>query len=130
MRSIDPGELGIFSASVGLRGDIVIVRLSGELDMSTAPRLGLQIAEAARLISPPRLVIDVQHLDFCDSSGLNLMVKTVHEVERAGGRLLLSGVRDRFARLLRVTGLGRTLQARPTVELAVAELTGPGDGGL
>ncbi|MBG0832219.1 anti-sigma factor antagonist [Planomonospora sp. ID67723] len=124
MGPIDSGELGIFSASVGLRGDVVIVRLSGELDMSTAPRLSLQISEATRLISPPRLVIDVQHLEFCDSSGLNLMVKTVHEVERAGGRLLLSGVRERFARLLRVTGLGRTLQAHPTIETAVAELEG------
>ncbi|GIH80667.1 STAS domain-containing protein [Planobispora longispora] len=126
MRAIDYGEISTFSASMGLSGDVVIVRLSGELDMATAPRLHVQIAEATRLISPPRLVIDVQYLDFCDSSGLNLMVKTLHRVQREGGRLVLSGVGGRFARLLQVTRLDQTLHSYSTVETAVAELGGTG----
>ncbi|GGS57982.1 anti-sigma factor antagonist [Planobispora rosea] len=126
MRLIDYGGIATFSASTGLSGDVVIVRLSGELDMATAPRLHAQIAEATRLISPPLLVIDVQHLDFCDSSGLNLMVKTLHEVQREGGRLVLSGVHGRFARLLQVTRLDRTLRSYPGVEAAAAELGGAG----
>ncbi|GIH92551.1 MULTISPECIES: STAS domain-containing protein [Planobispora] len=122
MRSIDPDQLDALSASMGLHGNVVIVHLSGELDMATAPRLHLQLSEAARLISPPRLVVDMAGLGFCDSSGLNLMVKTLNEVKRAGGRLVLSGVGERFTRLLRVTGLDRSFQTYPSVELAAAEL--------
>jgi anti-sigma B factor antagonist len=60
-----------------------LVRLRGELDMTTAPSLESAVA-ALIASSPPRLVIDASGLDFADSSAIALLVRwanLVREVE-------------------------------------------------
>jgi anti-anti-sigma factor len=60
-----------------------VVKLKGELDMTTAPRLEATVASIIAR-SPSRLVVDARELEFADSSAIALLVRwanLVHQVE-------------------------------------------------
>jgi anti-sigma B factor antagonist len=61
-----------FSATATRHGDAVVIALTGELDVATAPQL-------ERAVPPLRpgdtLVIDLRGLDFMDSSGLHELMR-------------------------------------------------------
>ncbi len=76
------------------RGDAVVARLSGELDLSGAPSTGEAIADAVPS-SAHALVVDFSSLDFIDSSGVSMLFELsrrlssrrqeLHVVAPAGG---------------------------------------------
>ena len=102
MRDAPAGGLRI---SVDRRGDTILVRAEGEIDLENAGKL----ATALRGAGPDdRVVLDLLGVPFMDSSGLrSLLIASAEFGERLGlvispgapvGRLLeLAEVRDRFA---------------------------------
>lgn len=101
---------------------IPIVRATGELDLSTAARLCRAIATAAAQTSlrPPRVVIDLTGVEFCDSTGLRALCRGVREVEVLGGRGVLAVTPDGMLdRVLSMSGLREFLRvtASPTAAL-------------
>src|ERR1044072_7659036 len=67
--------------------DAAWVRLAGELDIATAPRLGSALREPrlqARL-----LVLRLRELAFIDNSGVHAIVDASVRARRAGRRMLL-----------------------------------------
>lgn len=80
-----------------------IIRVAGDLDLSTAPCLQAALLEALRP-SPSRLALDVTALNFCDSSGLSTLVHA-HSQLSAPGELVLHGASEQLRQLLRITNL-------------------------
>ncbi len=64
-------------------GELVRLRLAGELDMSTAPELLDRIVALAGS-GTPRLVVDLAALTFCDSAGLTTFVRGDRRCAEAG----------------------------------------------
>jgi anti-anti-sigma factor len=81
----------------------VLVRLAGELDISTAPILERHLHEA--LGGGRRLVVDLRGLDFMDSTGLTLLVRWGRGAEQDGYQLALVRGDPRVHRLFELTGL-------------------------
>ncbi|UBU18742.1 STAS domain-containing protein [Nonomuraea gerenzanensis] len=80
------------------------VRLTGDLDKLTAPLLKdalVQLFTEGRV----EIVIDAGKLDFCDSSGLWVLVEHQRRVSAHAGSLGLVGVHGVLQRVLDVTGL-------------------------
>ncbi|MEV2239771.1 STAS domain-containing protein [Micromonospora sp. NPDC049891] len=84
------------------------LRLAGELDMSSAPRLNAVID---RLTSggQRRLLVDLTELTFCDSTGIAVFVRGDNRVAAEGGWLRVTGASGRVERVLTVTGLAGVL---------------------
>ena len=85
-----------------------IVGLVGELDMDTAPLFttaveGL-IAQGCR-----ELVLDLAQLRFCDSMGLNAILRQLRQVKGLGGSLTVMEPPDQVKRLLSMAGLDEIL---------------------
>jgi anti-anti-sigma factor len=80
-----------------------VVRLSGELDMATAPKLAQAVAEAVQ--RAPCVVLDLSALEFCDSTGLNALVDARHHSHNDGFTLLLRDPGPQVRRLLELTRL-------------------------
>jgi len=56
--------------------------LTGELDLASAPKLADRLARLRAKKSPVRL--DLSKLDFIDSTGIHLLIKTVGEARIKG----------------------------------------------
>ncbi|MHA6801524.1 STAS domain-containing protein [Bounagaea algeriensis] len=101
----------------------VVLRVAGELDSSTAPRLHELLAP--RLSSTVESVIlDLSELDFMGVAGLELLN---HARRRGAGRAISVCIVDGpvcVDRALRAAGWSDTVPTYPTVAAAVAELTG------
>ncbi|GAA1841178.1 STAS domain-containing protein [Asanoa iriomotensis] len=94
-------------------GEVLRLRLAGELDMSTAPELLSRIADLAAGGSP-RVVVDLTALTFCDSAGLTVFVRGDRRCAEAGGWLRLTGAHGHVARVIEISGVGDSLGYRPS----------------
>jgi anti-sigma B factor antagonist len=81
-----------------------LVRLGGELDMSTVPLLEERLREALAG-GGRRLVVDLRGLDFMDSTGLTLLMRWGLGAAQDGYELALVRGEDRVHRLFEITGL-------------------------
>lgn len=90
-----------FSAQINHQNGSVIVRVSGELDLASAPRLQ---ATAAHLIcgSVAGVTIDLSGLEFADLTGLRALDDVGHDVSRAGAEFHVIGVTEYLRRIIRV----------------------------
>ncbi|MFF5173444.1 STAS domain-containing protein [Micromonospora sp. NPDC000089] len=92
----------------GRDGDVLRLRLAGELDLSVAGEL---TAELDRLQSAGerRLLLDLAGVTFCDSTGIAAFVRGDNRAAVDGGWLRLTGAVGRVDRVLRLTGVADVL---------------------
>jgi anti-anti-sigma factor len=101
-------------------GPVPVVRVRGELDLSTAGRLCRAIQDVG---DARRLMIDLSELEFCDSTGLRALMSAVREIEVLGGRAAIAVTPDGpFDRLLQLTGVGEFLTTARSPEAALKRL--------
>lgn len=97
----------------------LVVRPEGELDHDSVEPL-LDALEQAVDDRPGRVVVDCGGLEFCDSTGLNLLLRAHAAARRTGLPLLLAAPGRVVGRLLEITGADEVLAVHPTVEDALA----------
>lgn len=88
-----------------------VIRVSGEIDISTAPYLRRALAEIQN--SAADVAVDLSAVEYLDSSGLNVFVEAHRRASDDGGRFVLVGVGDGPRRLMQLTGLERVLSFIP-----------------
>ncbi len=95
-------ELKVSSRS---QGDHTVVAVAGEIDLYTAPRLHSELAAAVMVDGPAQVVVDMAGVDFCDSTGMNVLLAALRRARERGGDLVLAGPRPAVRKILQVTGL-------------------------
>jgi anti-anti-sigma factor len=90
-----------------------VLELFGELDVASSPALE---AELARVSDAKLLVIDLRSLDFIDSTGLGVLVRTHHHAKEHGQEFALVKGVGQVERLLGLTGLSEQLPVAETPE--------------
>lgn len=91
-----------FSCVVEYEHDAAWVEVSGDLDVSTAAKLG-EALDAA--LSQARLVVvDMSRLAFIDCTGIGALVAVHDRARRSQGELVISSVSTQVSRLLDITG--------------------------
>ena len=104
-------------------GPVPVLRVRGELDLSTAGRLARTVQAVGGVRRHTRVVIDLTELDFCDSTGLRALMSAVREVEYLGGKAALAVTpHGPLDRLLELTGLSEFLRTADTPEEALKRL--------
>lgn len=81
-----------------------VLRLQGELDVSTRDRLRHAV-DSALEGHPPILVVDLSGLDFADCAGLSILVCAQKLLMAGGSELVTVGAKPIVRRLLQLTGL-------------------------
>jgi anti-anti-sigma factor len=81
-----------------------LVTLAGEIDMSTVGRLSAVVSDLLNP-APPRVVLDLAGVTFCDSQGLGTLVVLSRKATVAQSVLVLINVGDFLLRVLDITGL-------------------------
>jgi anti-sigma B factor antagonist len=99
-------------------GDKTVVSVGGEIDVYTAPKLREQIVQ---LVEEGRyhLVVDMEDVEFLDSTGLGVLVGGLKRVRAHDGSLRLVCTQERILKIFRITGLTKVFPIHSTVAEAV-----------
>ena len=85
--------------------DHTIVTICGEIDLYTAPRLHSELAAVLVEGMPARVLIDMSGVEFCDSTGMNVLLSCLRRVRERGGELEIASPKPAVRKILQVTGL-------------------------
>jgi anti-sigma B factor antagonist len=104
-------------ATTRVEGATIIV-VGGEIDVYTAPRLRDKITE---LIGEEvyNLIVDLEAVEFLDSTGLGVLVGGLKKVRTNGGSLQLICTQERLLKIFRITGLSKVFAIHATAAAAV-----------
>jgi phospholipid/cholesterol/gamma-HCH transport system permease protein len=75
--------------------------IAGRLDSASTGRIWREAAETLQRAAAPAFVLDASGVDYCDGSGIALLVYLRNQKQRAGGKLEIRGLRPEFQELLR-----------------------------
>jgi len=95
-------ELKVSTRSQGGR---TVMSLGGEIDLYTAPRLHGELVTVLSGDAPVQIVVDMSGVDFCDSTGMNVLLAAHRRAREQGGDLELAAPRPAIRKILQVTGL-------------------------
>lgn len=106
------------SLSTRTEGDRTIVAVGGEIDVYTAPKLREQLID---LVSNGNyhLVVDMEGVEFLDSTGLGVLVGGLKRVRAHDGSLHLVCTQERILKIFRITGLTKVFPIHATVDEAI-----------
>ncbi|MCL7365014.1 anti-sigma factor antagonist BldG [Streptomyces ardesiacus] len=107
------------SLSTRTVGDRTVVEVGGEIDVYTGPKLREQLVELVNDGSF-HLVVDMEGVDFLDSTGLGVLVGGLKRVRAHEGSLRLVCNQERILKIFRITGLTKVFPIHTSVEEAVA----------
>ena len=96
-----------------------VVAASGEIDVATAPALRDRLTELIEA-GTTRLVVDLEDVDFIDSTGLGVLVGGVRRARSEDGDLRLVCTNTRILKVFEATGLQDVFAIGATVDDAVA----------
>ena len=86
-------------------GDDTVLSVSGEIDMATVPELRSKVDDLD--VAHRTLVLDLNGVEFVDSSGLGALLGIKKQQDRGGGRLVLSQMSAPVVRILQITRMDR-----------------------
>jgi anti-sigma B factor antagonist len=106
------------SLSTRSEGDRTVVEVGGEIDVYTAPRLREQLVD---LVADGKyhLIVDMERVDFLDSTGLGVLVGGLKRVRAHDGSLRLVCTQERILKIFRITGLTKVFPIHASVDEAV-----------
>jgi anti-sigma B factor antagonist len=96
-----------------------VLSVQGEVDVYTAPRFRERLIE---LVSQGqhKIVVDLEQVDFLDSTGLGVLVGGLKRVRSHDGELVLVCTKSRILKVFEITGLTKVFAIHDTVDAAVA----------
>lgn len=97
-----------FSVDVRSENGAPLLRISGELDLSSSPKLEEELARTTAT-SPSLIIIDLRDLDFMDSTGLSVLIRAHQQAQQSGHRLGIVNGPQQIRRLLSLTGVADRL---------------------
>jgi anti-sigma B factor antagonist len=119
------GKEGYRSMELGLdvddsRRPYTVLAVKGEVDVYTAPRLREKLVE---LVSQGKhqIVVDLEGVDFLDSTGLGVLVGGLKRLRSHDGDLTLVCTHQRILKVFEITGLTKVFSIFGSVDQAVAQ---------
>ncbi len=85
----------------------IVLDVRGEVDMHSSPKLRATLLDVVQKHKPPptKLIVDLTHASYVDSSGVGTLVEAKRRADRAGLRLILCGLQARVRSVFEITQL-------------------------
>ena len=96
-----------------------VVAVGGEIDVYTAPKLRDKITELVNG-GHHALIIDMEKVDFLDSTGLGVLVGGLKKVRAEDGSMSLICSQDRLLKIFRITGLAKVFTIHDSEQSALS----------
>ncbi len=96
-----------------------VVAASGEIDVAAAPMLREQLATLIN-DGTHQVVLDLENVDFIDSTGLGVLVGAVRRARAEDGDLRIVCTNSRLLRIFDITGLNEVFTIDASVDRVVS----------
>ena len=100
---------------------VALISLAGELDLTVVPLVDAAVSHVLD-DGVRRVLLDLDALGFCDSTGLGALLRASRRVREAGGTCVVAAARGPVQRLLDLTAVEQTLQISTDVQPALVRL--------
>jgi anti-sigma B factor antagonist len=109
-------------------GQAAVVSLPAEIDMSNGDQIRNDLLTILNR-GATLLVVDMSATTFCDSSGLNALVRAFKRATASGSGMRVVVSARAVQRVLAITGVDHLIDIYPTVAAAMTAADQPGPGG-
>ena len=101
------------------RNGFAVLSVRGEVDVYTAPKFRERLIE---LVAEGKhhIVVDLEGVDFLDSTGLGVLVGGLKRLRSHNGDLVLVCTQSRILKVFEITGLTKVFSIHDSVEAATA----------
>ena len=99
-------------------GTRAVVQVNGDMDLDTCPPLEQALVELVDT-GTPHLVLDMSAVRFCDSSGINTLLRALAHAKEQHGSLALAATAPQGQHLLDLLGMGAVITSYPSVAAAL-----------
>lgn len=94
-----------------LKQGVLIVRVEGELDMHSAGEFRQSIDNALDNNDAKNIVLNLDGVDFIDSSGLGVILGRYKRVSLVRGQMLATNIQPQVAKIFELAGLFKIIRA-------------------
>jgi anti-sigma B factor antagonist len=109
-------DLGL---DVAQRDGFAVLSVRGEVDVYTAPKFRERLIELVAE-GQHRIVVDLEGVDFLDSTGLGVLVGGLKRLRSHDGDLQLVCTQTRILKVFEITGLTKVFSIYDSVEAATS----------
>lgn len=96
-------------------GDYTVIKLKGEVDIYTAPSLRETIVDTVEK-GRYKIVVDLDDVNFLDSTGLGVLVGGLKRVKQHDGELGIICNQEKVLRIFKITGLTKIFKMFESVD--------------
>ena len=93
-----------------LDGNILRINIHGDIDHHSAKRVRESIDAQIASKKPLTIILELNHVEFMDSSGLGLILGRYTVANEIGAKLVLSRPSRRIRRILELAGIERIME--------------------
>lgn len=108
-------DLGL---AVAEQNGYAVLSVKGEVDVYTAPKFRERLIDLVGQ-GKHRIVVDLEGVDFLDSTGLGVLVGGLKRLRSHGGDLILVCTQSRILKVFEITGLTKVFAIHDSVQQAV-----------
>ena len=105
-----------------IKGDVLWIRLVGELDHHTAEQLKQQAVKVMEKKAIKHLVLNLESLRFMDSSGLGVILGRYKQIKQHQGEMYVCAISPSIKRLFEISGLFKIIRLESSENSALKRL--------
>jgi anti-sigma B factor antagonist len=109
-------------------GQVAVVMLPVEIDVANSDQVREDLLTVLNR-GPATLIVDMTRTTFCDSAGVNAIVRAHKRAEACGAGMRLVVSAPTVQRVLAITGVDRLIETCLSVAAALAAVDEPAQGG-
>lgn len=104
------------------KGDVLCIRLQGELDHHTAEALKEKATLAIESREIKHIILNLEQLSFMDSSGLGVILGRYKQIKNLQGEMVVCAISPSIKRLFEMSGLFKIIQEESSENNALERL--------
>ncbi len=112
------------TVGVYIKKNYLILRLKGELDDVTVSDMRMKISKYIDDYKIKHLIINVNELNFLDSSGIGFIIGRYHQLKRNYGDISIVSINPKIERIIMLSGLTKICMIRENEEVCINALGG------
>lgn len=110
------------SIDLEVKNNVLLIRLTGELDHHTAEELRIKVNEKIENEAVNHIVLNLESLAFMDSSGLGVILGRYKQIQAKGGEMVVCAISPAVKRLFEMSGLFKIVRLEEDEAFALQTL--------